>query len=195
MEKIFAIFRSALNETMGTLKVSQADLARKLGCSQSKIHSLRVGTRKPYESDSRQIAAILGFTSYEAFLDIGRAKLGLPIVTVNYDAGHSIYFQSTDPQCAKYHKLLDILLHVRRPESESWKQGAISMLRSFSESARITEGNTINAELLRKTLKSIEGDNAADSAASNEAAVQKATAERKESSNNNSTAQKTAVAC
>jgi len=169
MNDIFEIFRSALHETMNTLKVSQTDLARKLGCSLSKIHSLRTGARKPYENDSRQIASILGFTSYEAFLDIGRAKLGLPIVTISYEAGHSIYFQTSDPICAKYHNLLDILLHVQNPESECWKQGAISMLRSYAESARITEGSTINSELLRKTLRTIERD----TAAANDDAVQK----------------------
>ena len=173
MKEIFDIFRCALNETMNTLKVSQTELARKLGCSLSKIHSLRNGVRKPYENDSRHIASILGFTSYEAFLDIGRAKLGLPIVTVNYEAGHSIYFQTSDPMCAKYHSLLDILLHVQKTESECWRQGAISMLRSYAESARITEGSTINSELLRKTLRAIERDNAAY----NEVAVQKAVAE------------------
>jgi len=171
MNDIFEIFRCALNETMSTLKVSQTDLARKLGCSLSKIHSLRSGVRKPYENDSREIASILGFTSYEDFLDIGRAKLGLPIVAVSYETGHAIYFQSSDPRCAKYHNLLDILLHVQQTESECWKQGAISMLRSYAESARITEGGTINSELLRKTLRSIERDNAADSYAAFQKAV------------------------
>jgi hypothetical protein len=189
MDKIFEVFRCALNEVMDTRRISQAHLSRELGCSNPKIHSIRKGKRKLYENDSRRVASILGFTSYEAFLDIGRAKLGLPIVTGSYEVDRSKYFQSADQKCAKYHELVDVLLHVEKPESECWKQGLISVLMSLSESALITEARTINADRLRNTLNLLKGDNAA----CNDDAIQKPAVEMDDATD--AVLQKAAVAC
>jgi len=74
------IFRAALGEATERYG-AQTELAEKTGFSPSKINNILTGARVgDSEDDHRLIAAALGYpdAQYEAFLDIGRAKLGLP---------------------------------------------------------------------------------------------------------------------
>ena len=73
---------AALNDAIENKRGSQTELSRSTGLSLSKIHSYTTGTRSGTEDDRRAVAAVLGYPGehYEEFLDIGRAKLGLPIL-------------------------------------------------------------------------------------------------------------------
>lgn len=81
MAEIHVIFQASLGCLLN--HGDQTGLARATGLNVKRINHLATGERRGSEDDRRLIAAALGYPGrqYEDFLDIGRAALGLPLVS------------------------------------------------------------------------------------------------------------------
>lgn len=77
MNAVHDIFRKALEPHLS--HGSQKAIANKSGLTLSKVNKIVTGELKGSEDDRRAIAAALGYSNYEDFLDIGRRALGLPV--------------------------------------------------------------------------------------------------------------------
>lgn len=69
------IFQAAMQKTMAG-RIKQKELAEKIDISIPYINDLIRGRKTGQESVRRRIAEALGYSDYEAFLDIGRKELG-----------------------------------------------------------------------------------------------------------------------
>lgn len=82
------IFQAAMQKTMAG-RIKQKELAEQIDISVPYINDLFRGRKVGQESVRRRIALALGYSDYEAFLDIGRKELGQKPLRQPNDPGGS----------------------------------------------------------------------------------------------------------
>ena len=78
MIKTHDLFMAALKGILKDQWGLQIKLAKAAGLTPQKMNNMMAGDRKSDEDERRAIAAALGY-DYDAFLDLGRRALGLPV--------------------------------------------------------------------------------------------------------------------